>query len=171
MLFRSLQLAQYTATLVSGQRMQVHLLHQVLSNDQSEVLAAYEPRLIEEVPLSEEARAAIKEGMLAVTQEGSVADYFQDLTVQVGAKTGSVQVAGKDEANAVFVCFAPYDDPEIAIAIVVEQGGSGSELGSIAAGIIAYYYGEAAAISQQLPPQEGEEDAQMEENASSSEIN
>jgi penicillin-binding protein 2 len=78
--------------------------------------------------------------MLAVTESGSVAAYFQNLNVKVAAKTGSAQVTGSEESNAVFVCFAPYDNPEIAMAIVVEKGGSGSELGSIASEILAYYF-------------------------------
>ena len=70
----------------------------------------------------------------------SLARYFQDLPVQVGAKTGSAQVNAETESNAVFVCFAPYDDPQIAISLVVEKGGSGSSLASIAAEILQYYF-------------------------------
>ena len=73
--------------------------------------------------------AAIREGMLAVTQTGSLAAAFQDLPFQAGAKTGSAQVTGEENANAVLVCFAPYDDPQIALAVVVEQGGSGAAWG------------------------------------------
>jgi len=83
--------------------------------------------------------AAIKEGMLAVTQSGSLAAAFQSLPVQVGAKTGSAQVDGEETSNAVLVCFAPYEDPEIALAVVVEQGGSGSSLGTVAAQVIQAY--------------------------------
>ena len=78
--------------------------------------------------------------MLAVTETGSVAKYFANLDVKVGAKTGSAQVAADSEANAVFVAFAPYDDPEIAMCIVVEKAGSGTEAGAIAADILSYYF-------------------------------
>ncbi|MFQ9411585.1 MAG: penicillin-binding transpeptidase domain-containing protein [Evtepia gabavorous] len=61
------------------------------------------------------------------------------LPVQVGAKTGSAQVDGEETSNAVLVCFAPYEDPEIALAVVVEQGGSGSSLGTVAAQVIQAY--------------------------------
>ena len=80
--------------------------------------------------------------MLGLTTEGSVARYFRDVGVQVGAKTGSAQISAQSESNAVFVCFAPYDDPQIAMAIVVEHGGSGSELGAIAAEILRYYFAD-----------------------------
>ena len=56
------------------------------------------------------------------------------------AKTGSVQVSTNSNSNAVLVCFAPYEDPEVAVAIVVERGGSGSELGSIGAEILGSYF-------------------------------
>lgn len=56
-----------------------------------------------------------------------------------GAKTGSAQVDGEETSNAVLVCFAPYEDPEIALAVVVEQGGSGSSLGTVAAQVIQAY--------------------------------
>ena len=58
----------------------------------------------------------------------------------MGAKTGSAQISAQSQSNAVFVCFAPYDKPEIAMAIVVEHGGSGSELGAMAAEILSYYF-------------------------------
>ena len=77
--------------------------------------------------------------MGAVTRSGSLAAAFRDLPVEAGAKTGSAQVAGAELDNAVLVCFAPYDDPQIALAIVVEQGGSGSALGEVAAAILKEY--------------------------------
>ena len=78
--------------------------------------------------------------MLAVTQQGSLASSFAQLPVQAGAKTGSAQVAGKEEANAVLVAFAPYEDPQIALALVAEQGGSGAALGEVAAAILTDYF-------------------------------
>ena len=82
---------------------------------------------------------------LAVTTQGSAARYFADLDFQVGAKTGSAQLtsANTNSSNAVFVCFAPYDDPEVALALVVEKGGSGALLGSMAADILDYYFNAA----------------------------
>ena len=63
------------------------------------------------------------------------------MSVTVGAKTGTAQVGREDtNANAVFVAFAPYENPEISISIVVERAGSGTELAAIAADIISYYF-------------------------------
>ena len=144
--FTPVQLANYIATLVNGgTRYQVHLLQSVKSYDFSEVLYEYEPVVLSTIDIEPENLEAVKEGMLALTTQGSVARYFADLGVQVGAKTGSAQVssANTDSSNAVFVCFAPYDDPEIAMAIVVEKGGTGSQLGAMAAEILEYYFSAA----------------------------
>jgi penicillin-binding protein 2 len=139
--FTPLQLANCVSTLVNGgQRLRVHLLKEVQSNDKAKSILQTKPELLDTVSIEPNNLAAVKEGMLAVTESGSVAAYFQNLNVKVGAKTGSAQVTGNEESNAVFVCFAPYDNPEIAMSIVVEKGGSGSELGSIAAEILSYYF-------------------------------
>ena len=136
-----LQLANYIATLVNGgTRNAAHLLKEVKSSDFSQVLYTYEPEVLSTIDIQPENLEAVKAGMLALTTTGSVASAFRDLPVQVGAKTGSAQVSAQTESNAVFVCFAPYDDPEIAMAIAVEHGGSGSELGEIAASILEYYF-------------------------------
>ena len=90
--------------------------------------------------LQPENLAAIKEGMLGVTQTGSLSAAFRDLPVAVGAKTGSAQVAAARPSNAVLVAFAPYEDPQVALALVAEEGGSGSALGEVAAAILEAYF-------------------------------
>ena len=110
-------------------------------------------RLLGTLELKDRNLEAVKAGMLALTQEGSLARYFQDLDVKVGAKTGSAQVsATSKDSNAVLVCFAPYDDPEIALAIVAEKGGTGSELGAIAADIFRAYF-NARATQETVNPE------------------
>ena len=144
--FTPLQLANYIATLVNGgKHYSTHLLKEIKSADYSEVIYTREPELLDTIQINPEYLDAVKKGMLAVTETGSAAKYFTDLDVKVGAKTGSAQVAADSEANAVFVAFAPYDDPEIALCIVVERGGSGTELSAIAADILSYYFRSDAA--------------------------
>lgn len=139
--FTPLQLANYIATLVNGgNHYSTHLLKEVKSADFSEVIETREPELLNTIAIDPANLEAVKKGMLAVTESGSAAKYFKNLDVKVGAKTGSAQVSAESDSNAVFVAFAPYDDPEIALCIVVEKGGSGSELGAIAADIISFYF-------------------------------
>ena len=94
-----------------------------------------------EIKLKPENLAAIKKGMAAVTKEGgTLAAAFADLPVEAGAKTGSAQVDGAAESNAVLVAFAPFDEPEVALALVAEQGGGGAELGEAAAEILSAWW-------------------------------
>lgn len=146
--FTPLQLANYIATLVNGgNHYSAHLLKSVKSSDFSEVVYQREPELLTTIDIDPENLEAVKKGMLAVTQQGGSAyKYFKDVDVKVGAKTGSAQVSSVSTSNAVFVAFAPYDDPEIALCIVVEKGGSGSELAASAANIISYYFSASASL-------------------------
>lgn len=136
-----IQLANYIATLVNGgTRYSTHLLKTVKSSDFSQVVEEYHPQAIDEIDLNSDNLEAIKQGMKMVATEGSAASYFKDLPVTVGAKTGSAQVTGHEESNAIMVAFAPYENPEIAISVVVEQGGSGSSVAKIVAEILNYYF-------------------------------
>lgn len=140
-LFTPLQLASYVATLANGgTRYRVQLLQSIAAFDAQGAETQVAPEILSQIPLSPDTLAAVKEGMLSLTQEGSIAAAFRALPFKVGAKTGSAQVAGNEVSNAVFVCFAPYENPEIAVAIVVEKGGSGSDLGRMAAAILDAYF-------------------------------
>ena len=89
--------------------------------------------------MSEETLAAVKKGMGDLVTKGTIAKDFAGCTVTAGAKTGSAQV-GEQNANGVFVCFAPFDEPEIAVAVVIEQGRSGSALAATAVEILNSYF-------------------------------
>ena len=150
--FTPIQLANYVATLVNGgTRYRTHLMNRVLGVDGT-VLHEYEPEVLDTLELKQSNLNAVKAGMLALTQEGSLAKYFNEIPIKVGAKTGSAQVsATSKESNAVLVCFAPFDKPEIALAIVAERGGGGSELGAVAADIFRWYFREEIAAMNPAP--------------------
>ena len=140
-LFTPIQLANYIATLVSGgKHCEAHLLKAVKSYDNTQVLAVGNTDPKNTVDISDEALTAVKKGMHDLTTTGSLAPYFKDCVVDAGAKTGTAQVSKDTKNNGVFVCFAPYDDPEIAVSIVIEQGESGSALASTAVNILNAYF-------------------------------
>ena len=141
-LYSPLQLANYIATLVSGgEHCQAHLLKAVKSYDNSQVLAVGNVEPANTVEISDSTLQAVKKGMLDYTQPGGmVYSYFKDCVVDAGAKTGTAQLGTGITNNGVFVCFAPYDDPEIALAIVIEHGGSGAALASTAVKILNAYF-------------------------------
>ena len=142
-LFTPLQLANYIATLVGGgEHYQAHLLKNVKEYDNSRLLYVYDDEPLNTVEMSDSTTEAVTKGMHELTVSGGVAFAFRDCVVSAGAKTGSAQV-GTDIANGVFVAYAPYEDPEIAVAIVIEKGGSGAALATTAVEIINSWFSHA----------------------------
>ena len=138
--FTPLQLANYIATLLrGGVRYDAHLLKDVSAYDGSGLIYSHEPQVLSDAGLSEENLAAIKRGMGNLVTNGSLTSYFRNCVVTAGAKTGSAQL-GNDMTNGVFVCFAPYDEPEIAVAVVIERGGSGAAVANTAVDILNAYF-------------------------------
>ena len=139
-LFTPLQLPNYIATLVGGgEHYQAHLLKNVKEYDNSRLLYVYDDEPLNTVEMSDSTVEAVTKGMHELTVSGGVAFAFRDCVVSAGAKTGSAQV-GTDIANGVFVAYAPYEDPEIAVAIVIEKGGSGAALATAAVEIINSWF-------------------------------
>jgi len=146
-MFTPLQLANYVATLVNGgNHYQCHLLKEFKSSDYSQVTETCQPELMDTIDIDPSHLSAIKQGMYDLSKTVSMAPYFSSLPVEVGCKTGTAEVASKT-ANAVFVCFAPYDDPQVALCLVAEQGASGGNLAELAAGILAQYFSTGSALS------------------------
>ena len=139
-LFTPLQLANYIATLAGGgTRYNAHLLKEVRSYDGTAVLEGYDEPPAEVIEIEEENLEAVLEGMHELAVSGSVAYYFRDCVVDAAAKTGTAQT-GSAVNNGVFVAYAPYDDPKIALAVVIEKGGSGGALAETAVKILNAYF-------------------------------
>lgn len=149
--FTPLQLANYVATLINGgTHYKAHLLKTVKSSDNSKILYQYEPEVLNTVELAEDARNAIKKGMGEVIEADSITD-FEDLEargIKVGCKTGTAQIGKTGLYNGLFVSYAPYDDPQIAICTVVEKAPSGASTSSITAAIMEYYFSEDATLER-----------------------
>ena len=137
-----MQLANYIATLVSGgQHCPAHLLKSVKSYDNSEIIATGDTTPLNTLNISDSTLQAVKKGMYGYTQPGGmVYSYFKDCIVSAGAKTGTAQLGGGLKNNGVFVAFAPYDDPEIAVALVLEKADAGAGLATTAVDIINAYF-------------------------------
>lgn len=151
--FTPLQMANYVATVVrGGDRYAAHLLKDVMAYDGSELLYSYEPELLNTVEMSPGTLAAVKKGTGDLVTKGSISGYFKDCIVTAGAKTGSVQMGG-GLTNGVFICYAPFDNPEIAVAVVIEKGNSGSALASTAVAILNAYFSDDTAIGAALIPE------------------
>lgn len=147
-LFTPLQLATYAATLASGGvRYETHLL----SGVNGENAFTFQPAVADTVEASADAFRVIKEGMYMASRYGSAAYVFGDYEIPVCSKTGTAQVDEKRENNAVFIAFAPMEEPEIALAIVVESGANGYYLAEVARDIFDWYFSQK---TEPLPMQE-----------------
>lgn len=81
--------------------------------------------------------------LVANHPNGTAYATFHDYKVKVAAKTGTAQKGSGISNNGVFMCYAPFDDPQVAIAVVVEHSGAGASLGPIAKDILdAYFSGQ-----------------------------
>ena len=139
-LFTPLQLANYVATLAGGgTRYNAHLLKDVRTYDNAEIVDVYNEPAAEIIDIEPQNLNAVLQGMRDLVVSGSVAYYFKDCVVDASAKTGTAQTGSK-VSNGVFVAFAPYDDPQIALAVVIEKGGSGGALASTAVQILNSYF-------------------------------
>ena len=140
--YTPLQLANYVATLASGGiRREPHLLKAVKTYDSSEVVAVGSTDPAADLGLQDSTLEAVLEGMYGYTQPGgSVYSAFRNCVVSAGAKTGTAQLGGDQTDNGVFICFAPYEDPEIAVAIVIEHATWGANLASAGVEILNAYF-------------------------------
>ena len=141
-LFTPIQLVNYVATLVNGgTRYQPHLLKTVMDYTNTETYEETQPVILDQIDISETSLNAIKEGMKGVvTEDGTASSYFAGFPIQVGGKTGSAQMTNHS-ATGVFVSFAPYDNPEIAVCVVGEYASSGGSLAPVAIAIYDEYFG------------------------------
>ena len=97
--------------------------------------------MLSRVEITPEAQSSVFEGMREMVTSHYTANYnLSSIPVKVGGKTGTAQTANESE-NALFICTAPYDDPEIVLSVVLEQGYSGEYASLTAARILERYYG------------------------------
>ncbi len=153
--FTPVQMARYISMIANdGKSIDTTIVKSIIKPDGSEVskeeiekfvnekLGTEEEKL-ENIDISKEDSEAIKKGMRGVTSEagGTAYGYFSDLDIDIGGKTGSAQTGVEGEAHAWFAGFAPYDEPEIAVVVFVEKGGSGGYTSDVAKKIIKEYFG------------------------------
>ncbi len=145
--FTPLQLAAYTGALANGgTRYKATLLKRVVSAGYEEVIYESSPVIASTLEISDEAKEAYTTGMrMAVTDNIGTATYFRNYEIDVAAKTGTAQHGSGGSDHAAFVCYAPYEDPEIAVAVYVERGAQGGLLAAVAEAVFDYYFAQSDA--------------------------
>ncbi|MBR4099810.1 MAG: hypothetical protein IKK55_02340 [Clostridia bacterium] len=150
--FTPLQAANYAATLANGgTHYKASLINQIVSYDIGEVYETVRPEVVNTVKIKDKTLDAVKEGMLSVTEDGTGRAALGDYPIKVGGKTGTSQINGAAD-HSIFIAFAPFDNPEIAISVVLENGDSGFSAGSVVRDMLdAYFFAEHAATKEDKP--------------------
>lgn len=152
--FSPLQMARYISMLANGgKRIDVSIVKTIRNADGSETSReeinqfvnrklGLEEDNIEEISLNQDYLNAILQGMQSVTSDTTGTAYvrFKDFNISVGGKTGSAE-APNNQVHAWFVGFAPFENPEIAIVVMVENGGHGNYTAEVVRDIMAEYFG------------------------------
>ncbi len=154
--FTPIQMAKYISMLANGgKNIDVTLIKTIQKADGTEVSKEEIDNFVsqklgttettEQISINPDNLQAVLEGMRGVTSEsgGTAYSYFRNFDIEVGGKTGSAQAGrnGEEITNAWFVGFAPYDDPEIAVVVLGENGGHGGYTAEAARDVIAQYFG------------------------------
>ena len=127
LLVTPLQLAVAEAAILNGGKvMRPHVVDKIIDSDKN-VISAIEPKILWQNFIDQVNLDVIKKAMRQTVTEGT-ARILNDLPVAVGAKTGTAQVAGDNNPNAWGVVFAPYDNPQMVIVVLVESAGEGSQV-------------------------------------------
>jgi len=140
--YTMLELANYIATIANGGTLYKPYLVQRVVDPSGKVIKENVPVVVGHAGVSPDTLAVIREGMreVALPPDGTAAGLFAGLP-PVAAKTGTAEVAGHDN-HALIVAYAPYDNPEIAVAVVVEYAGHGGTVaGPVAESMLAAYFG------------------------------
>ena len=142
-LFTPLQIANYVAAIANnGTRYKTSMLRSVRSYDGSEDVYERTPEVAAQVAADPAYYQAVHQGLynVANSTDGTAYKVFGDYGVKVAAKTGTAQLGEGITNNAIFVCYAPYDDPQIAVAVVIEKGNAGSAIATVAKQVLDYYF-------------------------------
>ena len=141
--FSPIQMAEYCATIANGgTRYSASILKSIRNYDYTEKLYEREPEVLSTVETADYNWAAVHEGMWQVLNdyinEKNVLEWY-DCALKVAGKTGTAQKGENIQNDGLFMCYAPYDDPEVAIFVAVERGGSGASVQFIARQIMDAY--------------------------------
>lgn len=134
--FTPLQLATYAATLANGgTRLRSHVVDRVESYYGSEVIYKTEPEVMDKMGVSTQNLNEVKKAMNMATNSYYPLDGFP---MQIAGKTGTAENSGSDHAN--FICFAPYENPRIAIGVMVEHGAKSAVAINAAKKVMTEYF-------------------------------
>ncbi|OAT82292.1 penicillin-binding protein 2 [Desulfotomaculum copahuensis] len=140
-LYTPLQMADYVSTIANGGTLYRPYLVQKITSPDGQTVKTFTPQAVRRVPVSAQTLDVIHQGMSLVTQgTGTGAAVFAGFPIPVAGKTGTAEVAGHNN-HAWFVCYAPADHPQVAVAVLVEHGWEGAVAAApVAKDILSAYF-------------------------------
>lgn len=139
--FANIQLARYVTTLANGgNNYQLTVLDKVTDMN-GNVTKEYAPTLTNTTNFSQSTWNAVHRGMRMVITEGTAKTTFKDFQIEVAGKSGTAQENKLRSNHSVFVAYAPYNNPEIALSVLIPNGESSGYTAEIIRDMIKYYYG------------------------------
>ena len=139
--FTPLQLCVYTSTLANrGTRYKATFLNRVISSDYKTLEYFNDPVVVSRFEISDDAYRAYTQGMRDVATTGTARSILKNYPIAVAAKTGTAETDSGGSDNGAFICYAPFDDPEIAIVVYGEKAGHGRTMGQIAKALLDTYF-------------------------------
>ena len=148
-MFTPIQLAAMCATIANGGvRLQTHFLDKITDYTGETIIEEYQPAELYDAGISSDVLGVVQTGMQMVATQGTAADVFANYPVSIACKTGTAETSTPDEngnkptePNLSFICYAPADDPQIAIAVMMDYGNSGDYARNVAKDILDQYFG------------------------------
>ena len=139
--YTPMQLCSYVSAVANkGTRYAATFLKRVVSADYSTLVEENTREVLSVTHMSNDTIAAVYDGMRQVVTSGSAASAFKGFDVKVCGKTGTAEHETGGSSNGAFICFAPMENPEIAVAVYGEKAGSGAYMGRVARAILEYYF-------------------------------
>ena len=139
--YTPMQLCSYASAVANkGTRYAATFMKRVVSADYATLVEENTREVLSVTKMSNDTVEAVFDGMRQVVTSGSAASAFKGFDIKVCGKTGTAEHETGGSSNGAFICFAPMDKPEIAVAVYGEKAGSGAYMARVARAVMEYYF-------------------------------
>ncbi|MBO5488308.1 MAG: hypothetical protein J5972_00190 [Eubacterium sp.] len=138
--YTPVQLSRYVTTIANGKTCYDLTLVDKIVDVNNNQTTKNQAKKKSDLDVSTSTLSAIRTGMKNVVNNGSITSLFKNVPVTVAGKTGTAQITANEPNHALFVSFAPYDDPEISVTVQIPNGFTSSNAAELASNVYKYYY-------------------------------
>lgn len=138
------QIARYVTSLVNEENLLELTLLEKTTDSEGNLIEKFNTKTDGKLDVKEDTFLLIKKGMRDVVngKDSSIKYLYKNLSVKVAGKTGTAQENKKRPNHALFISYAPYDDPDITMTVVVPNGYTSTNAAEIARDVYKYYFGK-----------------------------